>query len=337
MYKVGIVGLGKIAYSYSKPDEPYPYSHAGGIRLSDRVQVAAAADLDPERRDEFNADWGPVTLYDDGQKMFDAEDLDIIAVCVRGPLHEKVTLAAIDAGPRVIFQEKPAGCSLAQVDNVHQAATDKGVLVVMSHSRHWGPPVLRMADLIRDGLVGDVRSVVGYCPGGPLSFSVHEIDMICQFAGYDPVQVSAATYVEEADVPDGYEIEPKVQGAFIRYESGTLGFHVGSKGPNGSFYVDVFGTEGRAFAPFYGVPKAWDADGKEIPEDRLDLPGKASPFLVAYEQIADYLDDGTMPDCGPDMYRPVNEIAFGMIESGISRETMPLPCPKRDRLIFANG
>ena len=337
MYNVGIVGLGNIAYAYAKHEDPYPYCHVGGARLSDRVEVVAAADLDAERREEFNRLWGPVRLYDDGQKMFDEEDLDIIAVCVRGPLHEKMTLAAIEAGPRVIFQEKPAGCSLAEVDNVHMAAMAKGVLVVMSHSRHWGPHVLRMADLIKGGLIGDVQSVVGFCGGGPLSFSVHEIDMICQFAGYDPVCVTASTLPSDGDVPDGYEPEPKVQGAFIRYASGIVGHHVGHKGPSGSFYVDVYGTNGRAFVPFYGVPKAWDEEGNEIEETKLDLPPKASPFLVAYEQIADYLDTGEPPHCGPDMYRPVNEIAFGIIESGVRRQEVLLPCANRHRLVFANG
>ena len=337
MYKLGIVGLGNIAYRYSKPEDPYPYCHVGGARKCERVEVVAAADLDPERRQEFNDAWGPVRLYDDGQKMFDEEDLDIIAVCVRGPLHEKIALQAIAAGPKVVFQEKPAGCSLEQVDNVHRAATDKGVFVVMSHTRHWGPHVIRMADLIQDGLVGQVESVVGYCGGGVLSFSVHETDMICQFAGLDPISVAAQTVAPEADVPEGYEVEPRIQGALIRYASGVLGMHVGAKGANGTFCVDVNGDEGRAFVPFYGVPKAWDKDGKEIPEDKLALPPKASPFLVAYEQIADYLDSGNEPHCGPDVYRPVNEIAFGTIESGISGQTVSLPCAKRDRLIFANG
>ena len=337
MYKIGIVGLGSISYRYAKPEDPYPYCHAGGARLSHRVEVVAAADLDASRRDEFNSIWGPVRLYDDGQKMFDNEDLDIIAVCVRGPLHEKITLAAIGAGPRVIFQEKPAGCSLAEVDSVHKSATSNDIMVVMSHSRHWGPHVIRMAELVKQGLVGQVESVVGYCGGGALSFSVHETDMICQFAGYDPVSVSACTSVEEADVPDGYEVEPRVQGALIRFASGVVGFHVGSKGPCGSFYVDVFGSEGRAFVPFYGRPKAWDADGKELDEAALGLPPNASPFLMAYEQIAEHLDTGRTPDCGPYMYRPVNEIAFGMIESGISGETVSLPCTNRTRLVFANG
>ncbi len=337
MYKIGIVGLGNIAYKYSTPDQPLPYCHAGGARLSERVEVVAAADLDAERREDFNNMYGPATLYDSADAMFNNEDLDIISVCTRGPSHEEVTLAAIEAGPRVVFEEKPAGCSLQEVDNIHAAATAKRVLVVVSHSRHWGPHCLHMAKRIQDGLIGEVQSVVGWCSGGILSFSVHQTDMICQFAGYDPAAVTAITVPGDREAAEGYEAEPVVRAALIHFASGVVGHHVGHQGPSGSFCVDVFGSEGRAFVPFYGVPKAWDADKKEIPQDALGLPENASPFLVAYEQIADYLDNGSMPDCGPDQYLPVNELAFGMIESGISGEKVTLPCAKRNRLIFANG
>ena len=337
MYKIGIVGLGNIAYKYATPDQPYPYCHAGGARQSERVEVVAAADPDAERREDFNGMYGPVRLYESADQMYANEALDIVAVCVRGPIHEEVTLSAIEAGPRVVFEEKPAGCSLQQVDNIHAAATDKNVMVVVSHSRHWGPHVVHMAKRIREGLIGGVVSVVGYCKGSILSFSVHETDMICQFAGYDPIAVTATTSPSDRETPEGWEVEPNIHGAFIQYANGVVAFHVGNDGPNRAFYVDVFGTQGRAFVPFYEVPKAWDAENKEMPEDALDLPPKASPFLVAYEQIADFLDGGAPAECGPDMYRPVNEVAFGMIESGISGERIALPCAKRDRLIFANG
>ena len=340
MHKAGIIGLGNIAHAYTKPEDPFPYSHAGGIRLCDRVEVAAAADLLPDRREEFNELWGPVRMYDDGETMLRNEELDIIAVCVRGPQHEEMTLAAIEAGPRVVFQEKPAGCSLREVDNVHAAATEKGAFVVMSHSRHWGPHVLRMVELIKNGLIGEVRTVVGYCGGTPLSFSIHETDMICQFAGYDPVSVAGDIETTSEDVPAGYEPEPVVRGALIRYASGVTGIHNGAKSSVGSFCVEVEGTEGRAFVPFYAEPRVWQGTGQdeqEIDLATLDMPPNASCFLVAYDQIADYLEGGPEPECGPDMYRPVNEIAFGVIESGLSGQTIPLPCAKRDRLIFANG
>ncbi len=50
MYRVGIIGLGNIASRYSKPEEPYPYCHAGGIRQCESTELVAVADLSQERR-----------------------------------------------------------------------------------------------------------------------------------------------------------------------------------------------------------------------------------------------------------------------------------------------
>ena len=59
MYKVGIIGLGSIAARYSKPSDPYPYCHTGGIRFCESTELVAVADLSQERRDEFKETWGP--------------------------------------------------------------------------------------------------------------------------------------------------------------------------------------------------------------------------------------------------------------------------------------
>ena len=59
MYRVGVIGLGSIAARYSKPEDPYPYCHVGGIRHCESTELAAVADLSQERREEFKQTWGP--------------------------------------------------------------------------------------------------------------------------------------------------------------------------------------------------------------------------------------------------------------------------------------
>ncbi len=66
MYKVGIVGLGNIAAGYSGPEDAAPYTHAGGINHSRKVELAAVADISEDAREKFRAKWGncfPNTKY----------------------------------------------------------------------------------------------------------------------------------------------------------------------------------------------------------------------------------------------------------------------------------
>jgi predicted dehydrogenase len=343
MYKVGVIGLGNIASRYSKPEGPYPYCHVGGIRLCESTELVAVADLSEERRAEFEKTWGSafppnsIRYYETGAEMMERESLDIVAVCVRGPYHYEVTMQVIEAGTRVIFLEKPAGCSLWEIDEMTRAAEAKGILIVVDYSRHWAPHLLRLQELVRDGLIGEVQSVIGYCGGGVLSFSIHTTDLICQFAGYDPVSVSAFVQTHRHEVPEGYEPEPSAIGATIRFASGVTGYHVGRHGRMTGFSVDVLGSEGNLRAGMYIDTVVRDKNGRLVDKTSLNLPENASVFKVAYEQIAAYLDGGPLPHCSPEEYMPVNEIGFATIESGLTGQTITIPCRRRDRLIFANG
>lgn len=341
MYRVGIIGLGSIAARYSTPDEPYPYCHAGGIRLCETTDLVAVADMSAERRTEFRQTWGSgfpddsINYYETDVQMLESEALDVVAVCVRGPHHFNVMQNVLKAEIQAIFLEKPAGCSLEEVDAMTAGADAKGIPIVVDYTRHWGPHLIRLQSLIQDGLIGEVQSVIGYCGGGVLSFAIHTTDMICQFAGYDPGSVTG--HVKGGgDVPALYEPEPAIVGSTIRFSSGVMGFHVGNHGARGGFSVDILGSEGTVSTGFYSSTVVQKA-GKVVDNATLDFPENASPFKVAYKQITDYLAGGPLPDCARDEYTAVNEIGFATIESGLTGETIQLPCQNRSRLIFANG
>jgi len=342
VYKVGIIGLGSIAARYAKPSDPYPYCHTGGVLLCDSTELVAVADLSKERRKEFEEAWGPafpadsISYYKTDTEMLEKEELDIVAVCVRGPHHYKVTMEVLKADIKAIFLEKPVGCSLKEVDEMTEGADAKGIPIIVGYSRHWAPHLLRLQELVKDGLVGDVQSVIGYCGGGVLSFAIHTTDLICQFAGYDPASVSAFVNQSQGEVPEGYEPEPGVIGATIRFESGVTGYHIGQHGKVGGFSVDVIGSEGSLRAGMY-IGSVLHKNGKLVDVGTLDIPENASVYKVAYEQICEYLNGGAAPHCARDDYMAVNEIGFAMIESAITGKTIKLPCRKRDRLIFANG
>ena len=340
MYKVGVIGLGSIAAMYNSPGDAAPYCHVGGILPSRRVQLVAAADLSKAVQDRYRERWGkafPATrYYDSAHAMLDAEKLDIVAVCVRGPHHFPVMMEVIEAGPRAIFLEKPPSCSLQEMDAMVAAARARRIPITVSYSRHWCPHVLRLEQLVRQGLIGEVRRVVGYTGGGFLSYASHTTDLICQFAGYCPAAVFARGRVA-GEVPDGYEPEPNLDAMTIEFASGILGVQLGVNGDHGGFYCDVYGTKGKVRAGIYIPPFACGQDGKPIDLSQHAMPPDASVFAVAYEQIADHLDGGPPPSCTDEQFIAVNEIGFAAIESIHANARIALPNQRRTRKVFANG
>lgn len=341
MYKVGIIGLGKIAAGYGSPQDKAPYCHVGGIRFSKKVKLAAAADPSENARKDFLSKWGPlfpdVSLYDSSEEMLKSEPLDIVAICVKGPLHHQVVMQVLQAAPRAIFLEKPPTCSLWEMDTMLAAARLRNVSITVSYSRHWAPHVLRLEQLVAEGLIGQVGTVVGFTGGSLLSYASHTTDLICQFANYHPIAVYARGTTHEQAVPEGYIPEPSVNAMVIEFANGITGVQVGADGPYGGFYCEVTGSEGRVRAGLYTPPFACRKDGTEIDLCKLGMPEQASVFTVAYDQIANHLDGGPPPACTNEHFVAVHEIGFGGIESVITNRRVPVPNTNRTRRIFANG
>jgi len=344
MYRVGIIGLGSIAARYSNPSDPHPYCHTGGIRQCEATNLVAVADLSEDRKTEFKETWEPsfpdrsINYYNTDIEMLENEELDIIAVCVRGPYHFAVMQNVLKTNVKAIFLEKPAGCSLEEIDQMTTTADENKIPIIVDYSRHWAPHLLRLQELVAEGLVGQVKSVIGYCPGTILSFAIHNTDMICQFAGYNPISVSAHINQSNDQVPEGYEREPSIIGSIIDFKNGIQGFHVGDPGTKSAFSVDILGTEGQLRAGYArSATTLYNKDNKLVDNTKLDLPPNQSVFKVAYQQIVSYLEGGNLPHCTQEQYIAVNEIGFASIESGLTGQTIEVPCQKRSRLIYANG
>lgn len=337
MYRVGIIGLGKIAASYGKPEQAAPYCHVGGIRHSRRVTLAAVADMSEPATAAFKETWessldAPPAYYTDSQAMLAKEQLDIVAVCVRGPHHLNVMKQVLAAKPRAVFLEKPPTCSLAEMDELIALGKAAGVPITVSYSRHWTPKVMRMAQLVREGLIGKVTKVISHCGGTFLSFGSHNTDLMCQVIGYDPVAVYAVGNVPSVDVPAGYEPEPTIDTMMVEYASGVTGVQI----DDGGMWAEVLGTEGRARLGMYIDPIAFNKDGQPI--DVLSLmPENRSVFEVAYDEIAEHLDGGPKPACTDEAWHIVHEIGFAGIESVHTKARVTLPNTQRGRRVFANG
>ena len=352
IYSAALVGLGAIAQGYGSPDDTAPYCHAGGILKSPRFDLAAAAEPFPAAREGFSQKWGAafpdVSLHDELAKMLAARPYDVVAVCVRGPFHQEIMRQVFAAKPRLIFLEKPPTPSLEDADELLQLSREFGVPVTVSYSRHWSPRVLEIERLVREGLIGQVQSVVAYCGQLVLSFASHTTELLHQFstatAPGDPVSVSATGALSEAaqsKVPEnfaarGFEVEPNLHAMQVRYSNGVLATQIGAKSDHSMFYADVFGTKGRVRVGIYLEPQAFDLEGN--PLELPPMPEDFGPFCEAYNQFARFFDGGQMSDCTNENFAVVNEIGFGAIES-IHQNGAPvsLPNARRDRKIYANG
>jgi UDP-N-acetylglucosamine 3-dehydrogenase len=181
-------------------------THARAYAGLPEVQVVAAADLRPERREAF-VEEHKGTAYGHFQEMIDAADLDIVGVCLPTDLHSEAAVAAARAG-RHVLTEKPMALSVEQCDAMIAAAKEAGTRLMVAQVLRFWPEYALVRGIADSGRLGKVLSAsasrIGGRPMAPswfadparsggavLDLHIHDIDFLCSLLGR-PKVVSAA-------------------------------------------------------------------------------------------------------------------------------------------------
>jgi UDP-N-acetylglucosamine 3-dehydrogenase len=195
MLRVGIAGFGGMGSTHARAYAGLP-----------EVQVVAAADLRPERREAFVAEYGG-TAYGHFQEMIEAADLDIVGVCLPTDLHSEAAVAAARAGQHVLT-EKPMARSVEQCDAMIGAAKEAGTRLMVAQVLRFWPEYALIKEIADSGRLGKVLSATAIRVGGRprppswfaeparsggavLDLHIHDIDFLCALLGR-PKVVSAA-------------------------------------------------------------------------------------------------------------------------------------------------
>ncbi|NLE76603.1 MAG: Gfo/Idh/MocA family oxidoreductase, partial [Chloroflexi bacterium] len=96
---------------------------------------------------EVMADW---------QEVVQRPDIDVVDISTPGYTHHDIAVAAVRAGKAVIC-EKPLGNSLAEAQEMAQAAQAAGVPNLCNFNYRWTPAVALAHQLISDGALGVLR------------------------------------------------------------------------------------------------------------------------------------------------------------------------------------
>ena len=195
IYRAGLVGCGRIGTLW-ETDPPTPLTHAGALVVCPRTELVAGASRGSEHLQHFGQQWNIDALYLDYAEMLAKERLDIVCIATHPGLHRPVVEAAVAAGAKGIFCEKPLALNLEDADAIVAACRNAGCVLSVNHSRRWNPVFLEAKKMIDQGAIGDLISMLGICQGvkpfpawtadeeGPLIHdAVHTFDLFRLYAG----------------------------------------------------------------------------------------------------------------------------------------------------------
>jgi len=343
VYRAGIVGCGRKAatlddeercrINYSIP----PDAHAAAYLQIPNVTLVAAADPNTSKRELMRARWGVAAVYEDYREMLTREDLDLISVTTRAPMHAAVTIAAAGAGVRGILCEKAIATSLQEADAMIEACERAGTKLLINHTRRWHPTYARATETVRAGAIGTLRCIVGVCPGPLIHNGTHLFDLM-RFFGGDVAWVCGEVRPGGAQDAPGRAMLAFQNGAagFIDLDS-SLGLALELQCTAGRLFIDP-SEDGFAIWEYHEPPRssgrAWyqGTACKQRTTRHVDGGGGVGTLVAAIEELITCVEENREGRSSGQDGRAALELALAVYHSH-AHGGMRVKLPMDDRTL----
>lgn len=147
--RLGILGAARIA--------------VGGIipaaSRTDMVEVTAVATRGGEKSRTVREAAPEAELFEDYNALLDGADVEAVYVPLPNSMHLEWTLKALEAGKHVLC-EKPFSMDTEGAERAVEAARNTSLALMEGFMYRFHPQTVRLAELLREGVVGEVRQVV---------------------------------------------------------------------------------------------------------------------------------------------------------------------------------
>jgi UDP-N-acetyl-2-amino-2-deoxyglucuronate dehydrogenase len=232
--RVGVIGCGGMSRN-----------HVAGYLNSGRYDVVALADLNDGAMREMDAQFDiNTTHYDDGRRMLEEEQLDVVSIGTWHTGHAPWTIAAAAYQPKAILCEKPMADTIGHAEQMLVACKRNGVKLVIGHQRRFLPAYALAKDLIADGAIGDVQLILSFGGQGLPNYSSHQTDMYRYFLSDDECEWVMGNIERKTDQYErATRIEDCAVGVF-QFASGPRALLLSDVTPIIYQGAQIFGSEG---------------------------------------------------------------------------------------------
>ncbi len=146
--RIGLLGASKIA----------PAAVIRPARSSTVAEVVAVAARSSERARAFADRQGIARVHGSYEELLADPAVDAVYNPLPNGLHGRWTLAALEAGKHVLC-EKPFTANAAEAAEVAKAADASGLVVMEAFHYRYHPLAVRVAEIMRSGVLGPLRHV----------------------------------------------------------------------------------------------------------------------------------------------------------------------------------
>jgi predicted dehydrogenase len=143
----GIIGTGAVAGKFA----------AGLASLLD-AEIVAIGSRSQTKADEFARQFNIMHRHASYEAVVMNPDVDAVYVATPHSLHAENARMALSAGKPVLC-EKPFAINAREAESVVQTARAKGVLLMEAMWTRFLPPLVRLREMLAEGIIGEVRTL----------------------------------------------------------------------------------------------------------------------------------------------------------------------------------
>ncbi len=147
--RLGIIGIGNMGSEHCR-------LILGG--KCPEIELAAAADLRPERREWAKKNLPGTRVFGDGRELIGSGCCDAVLIAAPHYQHEPLAVAALEAGVHVLC-EKPASVRADSAEKMIRAAEKAGKTLTFMFNQRTNCVYRRMKELLESGEMGAVKRV----------------------------------------------------------------------------------------------------------------------------------------------------------------------------------
>ena len=175
--RIGCIGVGSMGAGSNRKDPRAMGRHGGDAAHHARFgDILAVCDVDARRvdraKEHSQIGKGKADGYKDYRKILDRNDIDVVSIVTTDHWHVKIAIEALEAGKHV-FCQKPLTLTLEENKLIRNACNKHKdrVFLVGTQQRSSKDRFLRAVNMVKKGLIGDIKKVTvginGGVVGGP--------------------------------------------------------------------------------------------------------------------------------------------------------------------------
>jgi predicted dehydrogenase len=173
---VGAIGTGRISRGHDMP----------GVWKYDHANIMAVCDLDTKRASDAKVlvneyytkktgkPYDGVKVYHDYRELLENKDIDAVLVSTPDHWHAGISVDAVKAGKDVYLQ-KPASLTIQEGRMLSDAVRRSNRILQIGSQQRSSPQFRYAAELVRNGRIGQLKSVHIGLPGDPSGESEPEM------------------------------------------------------------------------------------------------------------------------------------------------------------------